>query len=70
MKAERMTSPVQDPGSLLAQLRTEHRALEARLEQLDRNVYLTPDEQFERKRIQKMKLQTKDRIQQLTGRPS
>jgi hypothetical protein len=70
MKADRTPSPAPVPGTVLDQLRDEHQELEARLEALDRNVYLTPDEQFERKRIQKMKLQTKDRIQQLLGEPS
>lgn len=49
----------------ISQLRLEHEQLEARLEELDRNLYLTPEEQFERKRIQKLKLRKKDQIQAL-----
>lgn len=70
MTRERSDVPAVDPVSdELSRLRAEHRELEARLEELDREVYLTPDEQFERKRIQKLKLQKKDRIHRLT-RPS
>jgi hypothetical protein len=50
----------------LARLRAEHSELEGRLQELDRYVYLTPDEQFERKRIQKLKLRKKDEIARLT----
>ena len=49
----------------LTRLVREHRDLESRLEALDSEVYLTPDEQLERKRIQKLKLKKKDRIHQL-----
>jgi uncharacterized protein len=71
MKADRSLSfSSQGPEPMLAQLKIQHEELEARLEALDRNVYLTPDEQFERKRIQKLKLKTKDRIQQLLDEPS
>ena len=43
-------------------LRREHSELQARLEELDNRLYLTPQEEFERKTIQKLKLQKKDRI--------
>jgi uncharacterized protein len=43
----------------------EHRRLDERLKEFDRKVYLTPDEEIERKRLQKLKLAKKDRIAQL-----
>ena len=46
----------------IAKLREEHRTLEARLDQLNRRLYLTAEEQVVKKDIQKLKLRTKDRI--------
>jgi uncharacterized protein YdcH (DUF465 family) len=43
----------------------EHRMLDDRLKELDRKVYLLPDEEVERKRLQKLKLAKKDRIAQI-----
>jgi len=40
----------------------EHLYYEQQLEELDRQSYLTPDEQLERKQIQKLKLAGKDQI--------
>jgi uncharacterized protein YdcH (DUF465 family) len=40
----------------------EHRMLDDQLKELDRKVYLTPDEEMERKRLQKLKLAKKDQI--------
>lgn len=46
----------------------EHRMLDDKLKELDRKVYLTPDEEMERKRLQKLKLAKKDQIaRMLTG---
>jgi len=59
-------APQEDLADKLERLRGEHRELEDRLQALDSNVYLTPEEQFERKRIQKLKLQKKDQIAHLT----
>ncbi len=43
----------------------EHRSLDDKLKEFDRKVYLTPDEEMERKRLAKLKLAKKDRIAQL-----
>jgi hypothetical protein len=40
----------------------DHRTLEAKLGELDRRPFLTTEEEFERKRIQKLKLNRKDRM--------
>jgi len=40
----------------------EHRMLDEKLKEFDRKVYLTPDEEMERKRLQKIKLAKKDQI--------
>jgi uncharacterized protein YdcH (DUF465 family) len=40
----------------------EHRMLDDQLKEFDRKVYLTPAEEMERKRLQKLKLAKKDLI--------
>ncbi|MEJ2313792.1 MAG: DUF465 domain-containing protein [Nitrospirota bacterium] len=40
----------------------EHKTLEQLLEEFNGRIYLTPDEEMERKRIQKLKLLKKDRM--------
>ncbi len=40
----------------------EHRLLDEKLKELDRKVYLLPEEEIERKRLQKLKLARKDKI--------
>jgi uncharacterized protein YdcH (DUF465 family) len=46
-------------------LREEHRALDEQLAKLDDRVYLTAEEELERKKIQKLKLAKKDRMAEL-----
>ena len=43
----------------------EHRILDGKLKEFDRKIYLSPDEEKERKRLQKLKLAKKDRIAQM-----
>ncbi len=43
----------------------EHRELDEKLKDLDRKVYLLPEEEVERKRLQKLKLARKDKIAQI-----
>jgi uncharacterized protein YdcH (DUF465 family) len=43
----------------------EHNTLEQLLSEFNERVYLTPDEEMERKRIQKLKLLKKDRMAEL-----
>jgi uncharacterized protein YdcH (DUF465 family) len=47
----------------LDQLWREHLELEKQLEEFDQRRYLTPEEQVERKRLQKIKLAGRDRIE-------
>ena len=49
----------------VSRLQTVHRELKARLSDLNSRLYLSPDEQVERKRLQKLKLATKDQIARL-----
>ncbi|MDR1043955.1 MAG: DUF465 domain-containing protein [Candidatus Adiutrix sp.] len=41
----------------------EHQAYEAKLEEMNRRPYLSPEDDLERKKIQKAKLAAKDKIQ-------
>jgi uncharacterized protein YdcH (DUF465 family) len=43
----------------------EHKSLEQVLAEMNRKVYLTPEEEVEKKRIQKLKLTKKDRMAEL-----
>jgi uncharacterized protein YdcH (DUF465 family) len=43
----------------------EHRVLDETLKELDKKVYLLPDEEIERKRLQKLKLAKKDKIAEI-----
>ena len=46
----------------------EHEGFERKLEQLNRQVYLTADEEMERKKIQKLKLAGRDRIEAILAK--
>jgi len=46
----------------------EHREFERRLEEFNRRPYLTPLEDLERKRLQKLKLAGRDRIEQILAK--
>ncbi len=46
----------------LRRLWSEHQSLERRLGELDGRPHLTPEEELERKQVQKLKLAGKDRI--------
>jgi uncharacterized protein YdcH (DUF465 family) len=46
----------------------EHLELERQLERFQHKRHLTPEEDIERKRIQKIKLAGKDRIMEILGR--
>ncbi|MBI4698596.1 MAG: DUF465 domain-containing protein [Nitrospirae bacterium] len=46
-------------------LHEEHKGLDSILAEMDKSKYLTPEEEVERKKIQKQKLQKKDRMAEL-----
>lgn len=46
-------------------LSLEHKELKTILDELNKKHYLTPEEEFEKKRMQKEKLQKKDRMAEL-----
>jgi uncharacterized protein len=50
------------------QLEQEHRKLESTLMSFETHRYLTPEEEVERKRIQKLKLAAKDKMMDIVRR--
>ena len=56
-----------DTRSEIERLHREHNELKARLSELNSRLYLSPEEEIERKTIQKLKLQKKDRLALLTS---
>jgi uncharacterized protein YdcH (DUF465 family) len=47
------------------QLLTEHKSLDVQLAEFDSHAYLSPEEELERKKIQKQKLAKKDRMAEM-----
>ena len=63
---ELVTRLLAEPGNEeLRGLMGEHRVYETRLEEFNKRVYLSDQEQVERKRLQKLKLAGRDRIEQI-----
>ena len=61
-----VTRLLAEPGSdELRKLMGEHRGYETRLDEFNKRVYLSDQEQVERKRLQKLKLAGRDRIEQI-----
>ncbi len=52
----------------LKQYYDEHLVLERQLSEFNRRLYLTPEQELERKQLQKRKLHGKDRIMQILDR--
>ena len=46
----------------------EHEKLEKQIEELNRRVYLTREEEYERKRLQKLKLAGRDQMERILRR--
>jgi uncharacterized protein YdcH (DUF465 family) len=46
----------------------EHQEFERKIEELNRRVFLTPEEEYERKRLQKLKLAGRDQIERILSR--
>lgn len=65
MKEQEIIEFLRRENGEFKKLDEEHKGLDQLLNEIDKKVYLTPDEEMERKRIQKMKLQKKDRMAEL-----
>lgn len=67
-KDEELIQTLLDREPELRRYYEEHGALEAQLGQLQEKIYLTPDEEVQKKRLQKLKLAGKDRIMEILSR--
>ncbi len=65
MKEQEVVESLRENNEEFRKLLEEHHQLEGMLAEMDRKVYLTPEEEVERKRIQKQKLIKKDRMAEL-----
>ena len=68
IKEEALIRSLINTNSELRRHYEEHVELKQRLEELRQKPYLTEEEQFEQKRIQKQKLAGKDRIMEILAR--
>ena len=67
-REEQMIASFVDQDPELRRYYEEHLELEKRLDDLNNRIYLSPEEEVERKRLQKQKLIGKDKIMQILGR--
>jgi len=65
MKDIELIKSLIDQDSELKRYYDEHLELEQQLDALNRRLYLTPEQELERKQIQKRKLHGKDRIMEI-----
>jgi len=67
-REEQMIASFVDQDPELRRYYEEHLELEKRLGDLNNRVYLSPEEEVEKKRLQKQKLIGKDKIMEILGR--
>jgi hypothetical protein len=60
---ERLIAELIEDNVTLKQHIEQHQEYERQLEEFNKQVYLSPEESLERKRIQKLKLANRDRIE-------
>lgn len=65
MKEQEIVDQLKKENEEFKKLTEEHRNLDGLLAEIDNKRYLTPEEEVERKRIQKLKLLRKDRMAEL-----
>jgi uncharacterized protein YdcH (DUF465 family) len=65
MKEAEIISILRTENDEFRKLEKEHKKLDTYLDEIARKKYLTSDEEIEKKKIQKKKLQFKDRMAQL-----
>ena len=65
MKEAEISSILRNKSEEYKKIEDEHRKLEQSLDEINKKKYLSPDEEVERKKIQKQKLYCKDRMARL-----
>jgi hypothetical protein len=64
-KDEKLIARLIQSNDTLKEYVEQHRDYERQLEEFNKRIHLTTDESMERKRIQKMKLANRDRIERI-----
>jgi uncharacterized protein YdcH (DUF465 family) len=67
MKENEIVEALKKENEEFRKLSEEHRNLDTQLGEMDTKRYLSPEEELERKRIQKLKLSRKDRMAELVS---
>ncbi|MDA8431471.1 MAG: YdcH family protein [Nitrospiraceae bacterium] len=62
MKEQEIIESLKSESEEFRKLLEEHHSLDASLSEMDKKVYLTPEEEVERKKLQKVKLAKKDKM--------
>ncbi|MFZ3135914.1 MAG: DUF465 domain-containing protein [Thermodesulfovibrionales bacterium] len=65
MKEQEIAELLKKENEEFRKLSEEHRGLDVLLAEIDNKLYLTPEEELERKKIQKQKLLKKDRMAEI-----
>ena len=65
MKENEIVEALKQQNEEFKKLSDEHRSLDVQLAEMDSKRYLSPEEEIERKRLQKLKLVRKDRMAEL-----
>lgn len=65
MKEDEIAEFLRRESEEFKKLAEEHKSLDLLLTEIDKKVYLTADEELERKKIQKLKLSKKDKMAEM-----
>jgi uncharacterized protein YdcH (DUF465 family) len=65
LREQEIVENLKKENAEFVKLMQEHHSLEGILTEIDKKVYLTPEEELERKKLQKQKLLKKDRMAEL-----
>jgi uncharacterized protein YdcH (DUF465 family) len=65
LKEQEVVESLKKENEEFRKLLEDHHGLEGILAEIDKKVYLTPEEEIERKKMQKLKLAKKDRMAEL-----
>ncbi|MDA8105619.1 MAG: DUF465 domain-containing protein [Nitrospiraceae bacterium] len=65
MKEQEIIESLKKENEEFKKLLEDHHDLDATLAEMDKKVYLTPEEEIERKKLQKLKLAKKDKMAEL-----
>jgi len=65
LKEQEIVESLKKENAEFVKLMEEHHNIEGVLAEIDKKMYLTPEEEVERKKLQKQKLMKKDRMAEL-----